>query len=585
MKSVDEATRLLEISSINSANLEHPVSTTNFSHAELDISPANKNNTPNTAISNYGKKCGTYAAYTFTTMSMIIQGILAFLLWEVIWRNIAREGVSSIIYECLLYLVGTPLFIGAVIGKVGLVIPYNKISFEELGASVQLLIHNPKEFIAHKKHDFQRLTMLEIIAYVPNIIMTLIAATVFGVGLTNLGANGIARLLNGYNRPFLNVIAKYVVTYYFQTPFIFSSMACNLLGFPSIHRNAFARLRQFLSFFTTNPSYFHLHEDVMRCLLAANLQLKIGIEEKNSEKLNIFLNDLLSSSEEDQFNLAIESLASNQVDDILHNKISMAPLIRLGRRSILSVKIEYGIEFVVTSSVSVIILALVLRGLLNFFNYTEQTMKLLGMPYLSVAAGVLDYLSMSAIALDAVFMPTVSFLKSIFFGRNYEANIISFPARLTLGILTAFLIGLGGFPNGYQEAQLGGSRLEVGIAIFAAWIELFGTYNLIKNSIEKYKTNKNLYDKLIFHLQSQINDVINELSKLSPDEIKHLSQLYVAPDQSEKIQSIQPERKSYVWLKKSIRHCLWHTHQSKQIETDSVNQETFTSRQRSTIQY
>lgn len=575
MQSSDEATRLLNDLSINDNKQLSAGQTTYLTHSDLSRPLNNINPAQNISINTTGKKVGTTTAYIFTTMSMIIQGFLAFLLWEVIWRNLAREVISSLLYEIVLYFVGVPLFVGSVIGKVGLVIPYNKESFQRLAQSIFLLLQDPKEWLAQRKRDWQQLTMKDALLLVPNIIMTIIAATVFGVGLTNLGVNGIARLLSGYNKPFLNSIAEFIVTKYFQSPFIFASMVCNLLGFPSIHSNAATRLLQFLSVLIMNPSYFHMQEDVKRCLLAANLQFKMCAEEKNNNKLNHIINQLFRPIESGSFNININELSKQQVDEILRNKISLVQLIQLGRPTITSVKIEYGFEFVSTRSIAVLILSLVLRGLFNFFNYSEKTMELLGLSYLSIPAGILDYLSMCSIGLDAVFLPTVNFLKSLLFGRRYQANIISFPAQSALATLTTILIGLGGFPNGYQQAQLGGSRLEVGIAVFAAWIELFGTYNLIKNPIEQYKIKRNNYDQLIYNIQRQMDEIIDEFSKLSPAEVKHLAQLYVAPEQSEKIQMINPQRKSYLLMKESIRHCIWQrNNNTRPKEENSAYQET-----------
>lgn len=578
MQTIDETTRLLNVRSINADKQPAIEQITYLTHSDSNSQLYNIKSLKNAQIDNTSKYLGTKSAYIFTTMSMIIQGTLAFLLWEFIWRNLVREAISAILYETVLYFVGIPLFVGSVIGKVGLVVPYNIESFQRLVRSILLLIYEPKQWLEERKRDWHQLTMRDVILSMPNILMTIIASSVFGVGLTNLGVNGIAGLLRSYDKPFLNSIASFIVTKYFQSPFVFASMVCNLLGFPSIHRNAAMRLKQFLTMLITNPSYMHMQEDVMRCLLAANLQLKIAAEEKDNKKLNYILNQLFNTIEENQFNLNFNELTTQQVDDVLQNKVTLSRLIQLGRPSIVSVNIEYGFEFVTTRTIAVVILALVLRGLLNFFNYAEKTVGLVeettgltGLSSLSIPAGISDYLSMCSIGLDAVFLPTVNFLKSIMFGRRYHADIISFPIRATLATITTILIGLGGFPNGYQEAQLSGSRLETGIAIFAAWIELFGTYNLIKDPIEQSKIKKDNFYRLIYNLQRQIDEIINKFAQLPSEEVRHLSQLYVAPEQSEKIQMMNSQRKSFVMMKDSIRHCLWQNKNNASPVTNSSN--------------
>jgi hypothetical protein len=504
-----------------------------------------------------GKKWGTRSGFTLTTLSMVIQGILAFLLWEVVWRNLARNYISAVFYELILYIVGIPLFAGSVIGKVALVFPYNKASFERLGISMQRFIENPKELLLEIKNDFRQWTVKDYIRAAVNGIMTINVALVFAVGLTNLGANGIANLLKAYNKPFLNKVAEFIITYYFQSPFITASLICNILGFPYVHINAVTRIKKFFTFLITNPSYLHLKDDLLRCILATSFQWKTNIEQKNSGKITNILTELCNISPEAQFHIDINRFTMQQAEEILMYDVSIERIIKYGKPNIVTISPEWGFEFVLTRSLTTIILAIVLRGLFNFFTYSEKTMNLMSLPFLSKPSGVLDYLSMSAIALDAVFIPTVAFLQSLLFGRRYEASIISGQARFALALLTVVLIGLGGFPNGYQEAQLGGNVLQVGMAIFAAWIELFGTYNLITNSIEKSKINKNPYDKLVYGLNNKIKQITEELAILQPAQLKELAAVNFLPDHAEKVYRIPPERKCFSKLKENIRHCIW----------------------------
>ena len=302
MQDFGEATYLLDVDTrdiIESVPQQRLMQVKDQAPLELNAMTSIQRSIINTQPNLIGEIWGARSGLTLTTMAMIIQGILAFLLWEVIWRNLARNYISSFVYEIILYLIGIPLFIGSVIGKVALIIPYNKKSFEQLGSSIQLLIQNKYTWLNERKNYFQQWTIKDVIFAVPNSVMTVNAATVFGIGLTNLGVNGIASLLKAYNKPFLSGLAKLVVTYYFQLPFIIASVICNLLGFPYIHINAINRIKQFLVFLVTNSSYMHLREDILRCLFATSLQWKDCVTVKNSRELNNFLIKLYDISLEE----------------------------------------------------------------------------------------------------------------------------------------------------------------------------------------------------------------------------------------------------------------------------------------------
>ena len=580
-----EATHLLnkEINNITLAATQITLLSTESTSLSIQHAPVAQPNNP-------GKWWGARIGYTCTTMAMVIQATLAFLLWELVWRNLARNVLSPILYELILYLVGGPLFIGSLVGKIALFIPYNTKTFERLGISAYKLTQNKNEWLIDTKDYFRHWSTKDILFAILNTVMTINASIVFGVGLTNLGVNGIAILLDAYNKPFLNLLARMVVTYYFQSPFIAASIICNLLGFPFVHINAAARLKQFFFFLMTNPRYMHLKKDLHRCLLAANVQWKQCADNKDSEATNKFFTEIFNLTADEQFNFNIHELTlqrvrtaekqtsaessqlptvlnqcpvewhnSQKIDDILKRDINIIQLIQLGRPNIALVKPEWGFEFVLTKTLTVLILAIVLRGLFNFFTITEKTMNLLHLPFLSKPAGVLDFISMSSIALDAVFLPTVAFLQLLCFGRHYQASIISWPLRIGLALLSTLLIGLGGFPNGYQESQIGGNTFEVCISVFAAWMELFGTYNLLKNLIEKPRIENYPYAKLISGIQNKLDDKVNEFYDLEPEQIKALGVRYLAPEQSESIQAILPQRQCYIKVRDVIKQCFWQS--------------------------
>jgi hypothetical protein len=443
-----------------------------------------------------------WAGFGTTAMAMVPQGFLGGLLADLFMQytpGYVRFPVDGL------------FAVSAGLGKERIVRFYNTESFKDLGR---------KEYW-EKVFTLSEWSKWDII----NQTWSIIPSAVFSY-IGKLSMEGIGNLLAAFNYKWTDLLAAGVRDWRIQLPFMIFPFICNFRGFPYIHKGGVGLIQEAVHYCVENPEYRKLVKEMSSDIDATRKKIKNLFESQDPVKI-AEAKKILGKLDLDNkdFEVLRKVLLKNVPEEFREQP-------------------EIWKAFISKNILGLAAIGIVMWGFYNFpfiaANMITDLAAFLGLSgsaiisYIAYAAGIMDYLSMSAMSTGVYH--TVHDLMNHARGHRVPINILSTPQKTINHSLTALACITGVTPNVYQSLVITkepiASTVAAGFASAAVEYGGFSALNTERQIKSKIKEDADI--KLFYESDKKLLEA-SDLSKLSEEEIHDLADVFYDTTETEEM--------------------------------------------------